>query len=765
MFENKYGYFSETGKEYVITDPHTPNPWCNRISNGIYGVQIAQNGNGFSWVKNPDHRLVTASSSGRTDQVGGKYFYLRDRKTGHFWSLTDQPTQTSFERCEIRHGIGYTIFVRQTEAILSELKMFVVCDKPLEILDVKITNRSNSAKELDLISYLEWACPNAESKTSTIEKTFSDTRFDARVNAIKHHQNIWKTGSSANLSALKNRSFLLFNSVCEAPVSYEADQSAFLGTYGCLRDPLALKNKTLSRNEGRFVQPVSSLQNMLSLNPSESKTLVYTLGSVFVSESGHGDEEADQLIRKYGTLEGAKNAFSAVNTRWNELLSGDEVRTPDHGFDQLIDHFTKYQAISANLWTPEAVHDAASSANETHSLQDAMIFLETAPDLTRSEILKWAKDPSQENPLWFPYVLEMYLEETLDFSLLLEKCSENTTIYQLGKRAIQNALLLFQAKQMAPIDFPDQPDERLLTSGVPAGESVFQACLMISVLSRFQRSSRRMQDSDFIREMQNNLLRMKKWVNEVGWDGEWLLSGISPSGKKAGSKTQPEGQMYLLPNVWGILSDCLSPDRQKSIVNFIDHKLRSETGLRLLSPTTASPNSDLGLFTLYPPGYLENGGFSTLFSVWAISACVKGGNVDLAWQIFQGISPLSRSAEPDQYLNEPYVLSDFVDAPETRQGLRGRNPWRTASAQWLHRIAVTDLIGVKATYEGLLIDPHVPSEWKQFSYRRNFRHAVYECSFTRGKTFQLIADGKTISGKLLPDYQDGKTHLIQISFA
>ncbi|MCK7484153.1 MAG: hypothetical protein MZU97_00375 [Bacillus subtilis] len=30
MLANKYGYFSDNGKEYVITNPRTPKPWVER---------------------------------------------------------------------------------------------------------------------------------------------------------------------------------------------------------------------------------------------------------------------------------------------------------------------------------------------------------------------------------------------------------------------------------------------------------------------------------------------------------------------------------------------------------------------------------------------------------------------------------------------------------------------------------------------------------------------------------------------------------------
>ena len=44
LLPNEYGYFSDDGKEYVITRPDTPMPWINVISNGDYGMVLSQAG-------------------------------------------------------------------------------------------------------------------------------------------------------------------------------------------------------------------------------------------------------------------------------------------------------------------------------------------------------------------------------------------------------------------------------------------------------------------------------------------------------------------------------------------------------------------------------------------------------------------------------------------------------------------------------------------------------------------------------------------------
>ncbi len=91
-FKTKYGFFAESGKEYVITTPRTPRPWINVISNGDYGITVSQTGSGYS--------VIAASNFG----------------------------------------------------IDSKLLMFVPNDEPLEIWKLTLRNRTKKTKQLDLFS-------------------------------------------------------------------------------------------------------------------------------------------------------------------------------------------------------------------------------------------------------------------------------------------------------------------------------------------------------------------------------------------------------------------------------------------------------------------------------------------------------------------------------------------------------------------------------------------------------------------------------------
>ena len=42
-----FGYFDEDNREYVITRPDTPAPWCNYLGSPEYGAIISNNAGGM----------------------------------------------------------------------------------------------------------------------------------------------------------------------------------------------------------------------------------------------------------------------------------------------------------------------------------------------------------------------------------------------------------------------------------------------------------------------------------------------------------------------------------------------------------------------------------------------------------------------------------------------------------------------------------------------------------------------------------------------
>ena len=121
----KYGHFSEDGKEFIITRPDTPAPWVDYISNKRYSGLITNAGGGYSFYICPkDSRITRFRYNGLPWDRPGRYVYLRD-EDGEYWSPTWQPVAKDPDFYECRHGMGYTQIESENRGIRSKILYFV----------------------------------------------------------------------------------------------------------------------------------------------------------------------------------------------------------------------------------------------------------------------------------------------------------------------------------------------------------------------------------------------------------------------------------------------------------------------------------------------------------------------------------------------------------------------------------------------------------------------------------------------------------------
>ena len=122
-----YGYFSEDGKEFIITRPDTPAPWVNYISNGRYTGLVTNAGGGFSyWVDPRDSRITRWRYNSLPWDRPGRYVYIREQD-GDYWSLSWQPTPKDLDHYECRWD-GYTSIITERKGCAAKSIYFVPMD-------------------------------------------------------------------------------------------------------------------------------------------------------------------------------------------------------------------------------------------------------------------------------------------------------------------------------------------------------------------------------------------------------------------------------------------------------------------------------------------------------------------------------------------------------------------------------------------------------------------------------------------------------------
>ena len=86
----------------------------------------------------------------------------------------------------------------------------------------------------------------------------------------------------------------------------------------------------------------------------------------------------------------------------------------------------------------------------------------------------------------------------------------------------------------------------------------------------------------------------------------------------------------------------------------------------------------------------------------------------------------------------------------------------------LNMVAISQyILGIQADFDGLKIDPSIPSAWDGLKATRQFRNATYNITVTNPDHVckgikSVTVDGNAIEGNLLPAFADGKAHDVQV---
>jgi cellobiose phosphorylase len=116
---------------------------------------------------------------------------------------------------------------------------------------------------------------------------------------------------------------------------------------------------------------------------------------------------------------------------------------------------------------------------------------------------------------------------------------------------------------------------------------------------------------------------------------------------------------------------------------------------------------------------------------------------------------LPDAIDSDIFVAEPYVFSQYVTSDEHSDPGRASHSWQTGTAAWMYRVMMDYCLGVRATLEGLLVDPVIPHTWNGFTFERIFRGARYKITVENPDHIQhgvasMTMNGKPVQGQVLP---------------
>ena len=131
------------------------------------------------------------------------------------------------------------------------------------------------------------------------------------------------------------------------------------------------------------------------------------------------------------------------------------------------------------------------------------------------------------------------------------------------------------------------------------------------------------------------------------------------------------------------------------------------------------------------------------------------GHGNQAYKYWRAYMPSAYNTRAEIRQIEPYVYNQSTHGKYSPRFGNYRMPWLSGSATWSFFAATQHILGIQPDYNGLIIDPCIPSDWKQFKATRRFRGKNINISVKNENGVQkgvkkITINGEEIKGNLIP---------------
>ncbi|MBP0963933.1 MAG: glycosyl transferase [Oscillospiraceae bacterium] len=812
----KFGFFDDANKEYVITSPKTPYPWINYLGTQDFFSLISNTAGGYHFYKDARLRRITRYRYNNVPvDMGGRYFYINEN--GSVWNPGWSPVKKDLDSYECRHGMGYTIITGKSNGLKAEVTFFVPQNYKGEVQKVVLTNESSEKKNFTLFSFIEWCLWNAQDDSTNFQRNFNTGEVEVEGSTLFH-----KTEYK------ERRDHFAFYTVNSAIDGYDCDRESFMGLYNGFENPDAVMEGKSKNSKADGWSPIASHSLNITLEAGESKTLVFILGYVengkdkWNSDGTMNKSKAYAMIEQFNTVEKVDAAFAENKKMWNDLLSKYAVNTPDDKMNRMVNIWNQYQCmVTFNMSRSASYFESGIGRGMgfRDSNQDLLGFVHQIPDRARERLIDLASTQFEDggcyhqyqpltkkgnneiggdfsdDPLWMILSVAAYIKETGDYGILDEmvpydndESKAQTMMHHLKQsfyRVCTNVgphglPLAMRADWNDCINlscFSEEPGESFQTSTSPKygedkyskiAESLMVAGLFTFTGPAFVDLCKYKGDTAEAEKAQAAIDTMKKNIMEHGFDGEWFIRAYDDLGRKMGSKECEEGKIFIEPQGFMVMSE-VGKDVGADIkaLDSIDKYLNCPYGLVLNNPAFTKYYIEYGEISTYPAGYKENAGVFCHNNAWIICAEAYAGRGDKAFEYYSKIAPAYLEDISDLHRTEPYVYAQMIAGKDAGRMGEAKNSWLTGTAAW-NFVAVSQyILGIAPDWNGLKIDPSIPSAWDGFTASRKFRGATYNITVKNPNHVNkgvksLTVDGKAVDGKVVPVFSDGAEHTVEV---
>lgn len=748
--------FTRDGRSALIHTPRTPRPWWNYLWNDLgYLMGVTHLGAGYSEYLTDEMDLNEITGGGT------KHVYLRDEDSGACWCPAYGPLNEPLDDYTCEHNLAFSEMRASRDGVSSAFTLAVPTDGLFELWRLRLTNESDRTRTLSAFALTSWSLTGFPHPRYYGNYTLTTCFYADELNGVFAHSDHPYAPHD------RYKAFL----ACSEPVeASDAFLPAFLGGAGSAARPEALlQGRDCTGSETVGTGNGAVLQNRITLEPDQTKELTYCLG-ICASR-----EEATAICDRAFTPGALDSAIDDQTARWEGMIGRCDLRTPDEQVNDIL-----------NVWVKkEMVYCSRGKKGVRDNMQIDDGIVQIAPEGARAEMLEILSHQFQDGhtvltwlpyddthysdqPFWLVMGLAGYIKETGDRDILDEvvpyQDGGEGTVWEHLRAGLRLKQTDLGPNGLCRLRYADWNDALNVTTDEDA-ESVFVTVSVGYMLLEMAEMAERRGEEEFAAECREDHAELAELVNDVAWDGEWYARAFHKDGV-IGGKESKGSIIYANPQIWAIIGELVPEDRLPIVLDSMDRLLEHEFGLLVNAPPYEEFDPSVGRISAQPPGVSENGVWCHVSGFGAV-ANAKVGRGEVAFRLLRKVMPDSEWNPVSRSGAAPYV---FASGYRTSPHLYGWvvKPWMTGTSVWCFKALLEWILGVRRGYDGLILDPCLPSDWEQTRVKRTYRGATYDITIRNPHGLQkgrpaVTVDGGSIEGNVLPVFADGRTHAVTVT--
>ena len=310
-----------------------------------------------------------------------------------------------------------------------------------------LTNQRDSCRRSRVFSSIEFCLWDAQDDATNFQRNFSTGQVEVGMDtAVIYHKTEYR----------ERRDHFAYFACSEPLAGFDTQREKFLGPYRGWDEPIVVEQGESANSIAHGWPPIGSHHVKVTLQPGESRTIIFVLGYHENPRDQKFDPPDSQIINKrtvkpiiaqLSQSGQRRHGLCGFDEYWDGLLGILQVNTPDEHTNRMVNIWNAYQCmVTFNMSRSASFYESGIGRGMgfRDSNQDLLGFVHMVPARARERILDIAATqlPTggayhqyqpltkrgnndvgsnfNDDPAWLILGVAAYLKETGDWSILDE---------------------------------------------------------------------------------------------------------------------------------------------------------------------------------------------------------------------------------------------------------------------------------------------------------------------------------------------------------